>query len=226
MVGIHHAGDILGTLGWLSRQPVQFRDKIVERAIPATFARGQVIYRQGDAPGGIYGIARGVVIASFGHGQSLPNLLHVLTAGDWIGEGPFLSRSRRRVELRAATETSALYLPLEAMDQIATQDAEALRSFVQIAMLNNDVLMRTAHDLQDPDEHRRVARALRRVIPQDGLCVPLTQATVGMLANTSRKTVNAAVQRFERADWVRRGYRSITLTDRRGLIEFAECGCD
>ena len=43
-----------------------------------------------------------------------------------------------------------------------------------------------------------------------------------MLSNTSRKTVNAALQRFEKSGWVSRGYRSITITHIKRLAHYAE----
>jgi hypothetical protein len=43
-----------------------------------------------------------------------------------------------------------------------------------------------------------------------------------MLSNASRKTVNAALQRFEKSGWVKRGYRSVTITHMKRLTRFAE----
>lgn len=41
-------------------------------------------------------------------------------------------------------------------------------------------------------------------------------------AIVSRKTVNAALQRFEKSRWLKTGYRSITVTNLDGLCEYAE----
>jgi CRP-like cAMP-binding protein len=124
--------------------------------------------------------------------------------------------------LRAALDTNAVYLPLEAMDQMAARDPLALRYFVQVMIINLDIVMRASYDLQDPDENRRIARALRRVMTLENTPIPLAQAALGILANTSRKTVNAALQRFEKSGWVKRGYRSITITNMKRLTQYAE----
>ena len=226
LVGPSRARDILSSIGWLSRQPEAFQDEVFRRSVPVRYAAGDVIYRQGDPLGGIYGVVSGAVIARVAPGKSIPHILHMLTPGGWTGEGPFLSREPRRLELQAALDTNAVYLPLEAMDQMAARDPQALRNFVQIVMVNLDVVLRASYDLQDPDEHRRIARALRRVMTLENTPIPLAQAALGILANASRKTVNAALQRFEKSGWVKRGYRSITITNMKRLANFAESGYD
>lgn len=222
LVGPSRARDILSSIGWLSRQPEAFQDEVFRRSVPVQFAAGDVIYRLGDKPGGIFGFVSGAVIASMAPPRAVPHILHVLTPGGWTGEGSYLSREPRRIELHAALDTKAVYLPLEAMEHMTTRDPQVMRNFVQILLINLDVVMRTSYDLQDPDEHRRIARALRRVMALENTPIPLAQAAIGILANTSRKTVNAALQRFEKSGWVKRGYRSITITDMKRLTRFAE----
>jgi CRP-like cAMP-binding protein len=226
LVGPSRARDILSSVGWLSRQPEAFQDEVFRRAVPVRYAAGDVIYRLGDPLGGIYGVVSGAVTASIAPGRSVPHILHVLTSGGWTGEGPFLSREPRRLELRAALDTQAVYLPLEAMDHMAARDPQVIRNFVQILILNLDIVLRASYDLQDSDEHRRIARALRRIMPLENTPIPLAQAALGILSNTSRKTVNAALKRFEKSGWLKRGYRSITITNMKRLTRFAEATPD
>jgi CRP/FNR family cyclic AMP-dependent transcriptional regulator len=226
VVGPSRAKDILSAIGWLSHQPAEFQAEIFKRAVPVKFSAGDVIYRVGDPPGGMYGIVTGAVVVSAAPPSATPHLLHLLTPGSWIGEGAFLSREPRRVGLQAAIDSSAVYLPLDSMDQIAGCDPMATRRFTQILVLNLDIVMRAFYDLQEPDEYRRIARALRRVAAFESTPIPLAQAALGMLSNASRKTVNAALHRFADAGWVTSAYRSVTVTDLKGLTRFAEGGSD
>lgn len=222
LIGPSRSRDVLTNIGWLSRQPAAFQEEVFRRSVPVRFAADDIIYRIGDPVGGIYGFVSGAAIASMAPQRATPRIIHVLTPGGWTGEGPLLSREPRRLELRAALDTRAVYLPLEAMDQMVARDPLLLRNFVQILVMNLDILMRTSYDLQDSDEHRRIARALRRIMTLENTPIPLAQAALGMLSNTSRKTVNAALQRFEKSGWVRRGYRSITITHMKRLTHYAE----
>ncbi len=226
MVGPSRARDILSSIGWLSLQPEEFQDEVFRRALPVKYRAGEIIYRLGDPLGGIYGFVSGAAAVSVAPPNSVPHLLHVMTPGTWTGEGCFLSRQPRRVELQAAIDTAAVYLPLDQMDQMAGRDPMATRRFTQIMMINLDLILKAFYDLQDPDEHRRIARALCRVASLENTPIPLAQAALGMLSNASRKTVNAALKRFAESGWVRSAYRSITVTDVSGLRRFAEGGGD
>jgi CRP-like cAMP-binding protein len=226
LVGPSRARDVLSSVGWLSRQPEPFQDEVFRHAVPVQYAAGDVIYRLGDKPGGIYGFVSGAAIASMAPGRSIPHILHVLTPGGWTGEASYLSREPRRIELRAALDTRAVYLPLDAMEHMTARDPHVVRNFVQILILNLDIVLQASYDLQDPDEHRRIARALRRVMALENTPIPLAQAALGILANASRKTVNAALHRFEESGWVKRGYRSIKITHMKRLKRFAESAPD
>jgi CRP-like cAMP-binding protein len=226
LIGPSKARDLLTGIGWLSQQPEEFQDQVFRHAVSVKYRAGEVIYRLGDPVGGIYGFVSGGVIASVAPPQATPQLMHVLTPGSWTGEGPFLSRQPRRLALQAAIDTAAIYLPLEQMDQMAGRDPMATRRFTQILMMNLDLALKAFYDLQDPDEHRRIARALRRVAALEQVPIPLAQAALGMLSNTSRKTVNAALKRFAEKGWVRTAYRSIIVNDLKALTRFAESGRD
>jgi len=222
LVGPSRTRDILSSAGWLARQPEEFQEEVFRRAVPVKYAAGDVIYRLGDPVGGVYGVVNGAMVVSVAPPRAVPQILHLLTPGAWIGEGSFLSREPRRVGLQAALDTSAVYLPLDCMDQMAGRDPMAVRRFAQILVMNLDIVMQAFYDLQDPNEHRRIARALRRIMTLENTPIPLAQSVLGILANASRKTVNAALQRFEKSGWVKHGYRSITITNLKRLTQYAE----
>ena len=224
MVERSWAREILSATGWLSRQTREFQAEIFQRAVPVRYEAGDVIYRVGDPGGGLYGVVSGAAMVLAAPPGETPHFLHLLTPGEWVGELPFLCREPRRVGLKAALRTEMIYLSLEAIEHIARCDAMATRRFTQIHMQHLDILMRAYCDLQNPIEHRRIALALLRVYALENTPIPLAQAELGMLANTSRKTVNAALRRFASAGWVKTGYRSVTITDLESLGRFAEDG--
>ena len=222
MVALAKAREVLSSVGWLSRQPPEFRSEVLRRSSLRRFGAGDVIYRVGDPLGGVYGIVTGAAVVTMAPGATIPRLFHVGMPGSWIGEGSFLTREPRRVGMQAAIETWTMYLPLEAMDQIASRDPLATRRFIKILMTNVDILNRAFYELQNPDENRRVAAALLRVAPLDGTPIPVSQADLGIMSNTSRKQVNAALQRFAAAGLLAKGYRTITVLDDRLLRRFLE----
>ena len=67
LVGPSRARDVLSSIGWLSRQPATFQDEVFRRSVPVQYATGDIVYRLGDKPGGIYGIVSGALIATSSH---------------------------------------------------------------------------------------------------------------------------------------------------------------
>ncbi len=222
MVNLAKAKSVLTSVGWLSEQPEAFQSEVLRRAVLVRFAPGDVIYRLGDPLGGVYALVAGAVTVTTAPPAATPRLLHVGMPGSWIGEGCFLIREPRRVGMKAAIETWMMHLPLDAMDQIASNDPLAVRRFTKILMNNLDILVRAFYDLQNPDHDRRVALALLRVASRQGNVVPLSQSELGVMSNALRKQVNAALRRFAAEGWVKKGYRSIAIQDVEALRRFAE----
>lgn len=199
---------VVSETGWLSLQPAPFRAEVLRRCVMQHFAAGDAIYRYGDPLGGIYGVVAGIISVDSSPRHATPMLMHIGIPGLWTGEGCFIARQPRRIELRAVVDSFMMHLPLEAMDQIAVRDPNAIRNFAQILMMNVDTLLRIIHDLQQRDASRRIAAVLWRISPEGGP-IPLSQTEIATMANASRKQVNAALQRFEAEGWVANSYRSI-----------------
>jgi CRP/FNR family cyclic AMP-dependent transcriptional regulator len=213
---------IMSERGWLPLLPEVFRTEVLRRSLLLHFAPGEAVFHLGDPAGGIYGLVAGSVSISLAPAGATPRLILLGVPGHWTGEGCFLTRKPRRGELRAAAETTMLHLPLDAMDQMAARDPETIRHVATMLMMSVEFLFRVIHDLQKPEADRRIASVLQRTTWIGDVPVPLTQSEVGIMANASRKQVNAALKRFSEAGWVANTYRSITITDPGALRRFAE----
>jgi CRP-like cAMP-binding protein len=215
------AETILRTRGWLSHQPAAFAAEVLAHATIQHYRAGEIIYRFGDPLGGIYGLASGVIGIDAAPADSPLRRVHLGVPGFWTGEGCFLTRQPRRIELGAIVETTVLHLPLKKLDEMALRDPETIRRVAQSLMAGVDILIRIVHDLQQSDTDRRIASVLQRAGWIGDKPIPLTQTELGAMANASRKQVNAALQKFAAAAWIETSYRAITVTDAAGLRAFA-----
>lgn len=216
------AEQIMSERGWLPLLPDVFRTEVLRRSVLQHFAPGEPIFHLGEPAGGIYGLVAGTVSVSLAPAGSTPRLILLGIPGHWTGEACFLTRKPRRGELRAVVETTMLHLPLDAMDQMAARDPEMMRHVALILMMSVEFLFRVIHDLQKPEADRRIASVLHRATWIGETPIPLTQSEVGIMANASRKQVNAAIKRFSEAGWLTNTYRSITITNPGALRRFAE----
>jgi CRP-like cAMP-binding protein len=220
-IGRVDAERIVSEKGWLSERPAAFRAEVLRRATLARFAAGEVVFRFGDPPGGIYGMVAGIVTMTTAPRTEMPRLIHLGDPGTWTGEACFVTREPRRVEIRAFVDTTMLHLPLGAMDEMASADPGVARHFARILVASIDILIRVAHDLQKGDATRRLASVLQRFASIGDDPIPLSQAELGVLANASRKQVNAVLQRLAAVGLVQTTYRSVRILDAKALRDLA-----
>lgn len=207
---------------WLSHVSEAFRNDVLRRALLLKFAPGETVFRYGDPVGGIYGLVTGTLVINTAPPDATPRLIHLGVPGAWTGEGCFMTGQPRRGEMRAFTEIWMMHLPLDTMEQMAARDPNAIRAFGIISILGFDVLIRIIHDLQKREASRRIASVLQRMTWIGDTPIPLSQADLGIMTNTSRQQVNAALQRFVQAGWVQHTYRSITVTNSQALRKYSE----
>lgn len=207
--------------GWLANQPPPFQREALSRCLVQTFSPGDVVYRIGDPPGGIYGLVGGTLAINLAPPHSTPRFVQFGIVGAWAGERSFLTGEPRRVEMKAVTSCTMMHLPLNAMQQMAARDPEAIRCFARITVMHFDVLERVIDDLLIPQADRRIAAVLQRASWLQSRTIPISQADLGMKANASRKQVNAALARFAANGWVTHSYRVIEVLDGDALLKFA-----
>jgi len=207
--------------GWLFHQQEAFQKEVLRRSTLVHFAPGERIFGFGDDPAGIYGLVSGAVMINTAPPGHTPQLINVGAPGAWAGEGSFLTRGPRSLELRALVGTWTMYLPLEQMDEMADADPTVAHNFGQIIMANVDALIRVIHDLQRVDPDRRIAAVLQRARWIGEHPLPLTQAEIGTMARASRRQVNIALKRFADYGWVKSRYRSVTILNAEKLRQYS-----
>ncbi|MEB7884035.1 Crp/Fnr family transcriptional regulator [Serratia fonticola] len=208
--------------GWLSHMPEPFRVRLLQNAQLLKYEPGQIIFRTGGPPGGIYGLVAGTVIVNTAPLDSTPRLIHIALPGGWTGEDCFLTGHQRRIELVAQDETWVMHVPIKAMEQMSAANPNDMRAFGVISIIASDSLLRIVHDLQKNTVSSRIASALHRISWTADAPVSVSQENLSLLTNTSRKQVNSVIQQFVEQGWVETGYRSITVTNPAALRQHAE----
>jgi CRP/FNR family transcriptional regulator, cyclic AMP receptor protein len=198
--------------------PEDFRAEVLRRSFLVRFEPGDPVIQLGDPPGGIYGLVSGTVSISIAPAGDEPRLILLGVPGYWTGAACFLTRKPRR---RAVVETTMFHLPRRDGPD-GRRDPNVPHYIAQILMMNVEFLLRVIHDLQKPSADQRIASVLQRTTWIGEVPIPLTQEDLGIMANASRKQVNAALKRFAEAGWLKNSYRSITIHDAKALRHFAE----
>lgn len=222
------AEQVVSATGWLAQTPSGFRRELVSRARLQTYAKDATIYRIEDEPEGIYGLVDGSLRIELDVFEIGEQVAFIAQPGFWVGAASVIYRRKRALTLSCASPSTLLFLPNAAFEAMA-RDADNMRQFARLAIENNDIMLSVARDLMNSDIRTRIASRLLAISGKADATngehrrgqLPITQADLAMVCNTSRKTVNQELARLERMGVLSRAYRKLLVTDLDALRRIA-----
>ena len=211
---------VLSRVGWLAAQSPDFRERVLEacdfRRIPA----GTAIYALGDAPGGLYGLAAGLVDVLIAPGPFTPMLAHIAMPGWWVGEAALVTQTRRRAELTARTEVDLMHIPDSRIEGIAADDPSTWRRLAELTVHHLDMALSLAGCLASRDLRLRLLVTLHRLVAHAAhanrvIELPVSQRELGELTALSRNKIGRLLAQLEAEKLVSHRYgRLVVCPDR------------
>jgi CRP/FNR family cyclic AMP-dependent transcriptional regulator len=207
----------------LDQLPEQDVQQVISIARRRRFARGEIVFHQGDPADTLHLVIKGKVAVRVATSLGDAAILAVLGRGEMFGELALLGGESKRSATVVALEPTETH----SIHQI---DFERLRrehpdvvSTVLIAILSTQVrrlsaqLLEALHVPADKRVRRRLL-AVAEVYDEDGgaptgVTVPLTQDDLADLAGTSRATVNRVLREEEDRGTVALGRGKTTIRD-------------
>ena len=203
----------------LEALPQAGRELVVGAAQRRTYARGEVLVRQGDEASSLYVIESGRVAVRLLAASGDTVTLAVMGAGEVFGEvGVALPRHERTSSVVALDAVAALVLHREVLARLRARHPEAGEFLLRVLAQRTDRLSRQLLEAYHVPVDRRVARRLLdvgRLFVGNGVPVvlPLTQEDVANLAGTTRPTANQVLQRLQAEGVVRLVRGRVELLD-------------
>jgi CRP/FNR family cyclic AMP-dependent transcriptional regulator len=182
------------------------------------YARGQIIFTQGDPGTNLCLVEEGRVRISVASDEGKELVLGMLGPGDFFGELALLDGEPRSADATAHDASTLLLLARD--DLLRFLETRAHVSAVLLAALSRKLRATTqqAQDVAFLDVPSRLVRALLAVA--DGGEPPVCRVTQNELAGlvgATRESVNKWLGKFERRGLLSRRRGAITLLDRAAL---------
>ena len=180
---------------------------------------GELIYLQDTRADCFYYIVSGTAKCFISSPEGEERILTLPHAGELMGEAAFFDGQPRVSSAMAMTKCQ-----LVAVDRRRLTQVFAVHPDLAIAMLEDlarRVRMLSGHvdgDFLQAD--KRIARHLLSILPWPEDTVRCTHEEIGASVGVSRVTVSRVLGEFDKKGWIRTGYKSLKLTDRRGLEGF------
>lgn len=184
-----------------------------------TYEPGRLIYLQGTDAEHFYYILSGSVKIFISSDDGNERTLTIHRGGNLIGEAAFFDRQPRVSSAVALTRCEIVSVDRPQLAQVFASHPELAVSMLEY--LARTVRLLSAHlDSAFLPADRRIARHLLSLPLQDGTS-PCTHEEIGFAVGVSRVTVSRVLGEFERKGWLKTGYRSVSLQNRKALERLA-----
>lgn len=213
---------------WYRHLPAPLQHSLLASARVRQLAAGQVLFKRGDPPCGLYAVLDGSLRISAVNEQGKEALLSLAQAPLWFGEIAVFDGLPRTHDACAVGPCTLLQVPQSAMLQLLEQSpaywrdmallmSQKLRlTFINIEQLSlMPASVRVAHRLWMIAEGYGEIDGSRRV-------VQLAQEDLAAMLGVSRQTTNGVLKELQEQGIVRLGYGEIEILEVGRLREMAQ----
>ena len=208
-------------------------DRLAGLARQLTFARGEMIFQEGEKADGFYIVGKGKVKVYKLSFEGKEQILHIYGPGKTFGEVPVFEGKHFPAASMALEASTILFLPRQAFVDLITDSpalamnmladlSRRLRSFtVQIENLSlKEVPARMAGYLLTL---AREAEAATGTVP-DKVTLPISKAQLANLIGTTPETISRILKKMAEAGLIGVETKDILMEDLDGLAELSEVG--
>lgn len=184
--------------------------------------RGDIVYRQGEQPRGIFFVETGLIgLVLLAPQSGKEHLMRFFRSGQFFGHRTYFCREGYHGSATALEETAIMFIPSEVVEGELTRHPTLLRNVVQIL----------AKELRDCETHQimvyenqtlgRIAQALiyLKEIRSD---YNWTRQEIASFCASTVATVIKGMAQLEKQGLIRQDGRTIEIVDRKGLLEIPD----
>ena len=181
------------------------------------YARGGVIFSQGDACDSVMYLREGEIRLSVLSHTGKEAIVATLGAGDFLGEGALAGHPVRLETARATMPSTVLVVPRQKMIDLLHSEHSLSDRFIAHMLIRNARLEADLVDQLFNSSEKRLARTLlllgrygkgnkpRRVLP------PVSQETLAEMIGTTRSRVNFFLNKFRDLGFIDYGPDGLTI---------------
>jgi len=191
------------------------------------FARGEVVFHEGDPGDTLHLIAKGHVAVRTTTPRGDQALIRVLGPGDFFGELSVVAPAPRNATIACLDATETLGLHREAFDELRSKhpgvDAVLMHALIAEVRRLSVQLSQALYLPVESRVWRRVADLTRlyETTSGDTIIIPLTQEDVAHMAGTTRPTANKVLRAGEEKGVLRISRGCIEILDVAALAKLA-----
>lgn len=185
-----------------------------------SFAKGEIIYRQGDLATTFCYLKKGRVSVFMTSIDGMEKTLNTASKGELLGEGAFFDKKPRVSSARAVTNCEVVMIDEQTLTNLFAKHPKL--AFELLEILSNRIRLLSAQldSMTFLQADARIARLLLQS-EKDGR-VALTHEEIASAVGVSRVTVSKTLGKFSANGDISTAYRKIVIKNRARLEEMSE----
>jgi len=202
---------------WFGDLPEHYRLALLAAGERLNLRMGEMLYRQGDVPGGFFGVVSGSFKVSTLREDGKEGILAVIEAGNWFGEISLIDRLPRPHDVTALEPAEVLVVGRNAFEGLMTNSTFA-RAMSVLLSTRVRLLYSLVEDTMLRSISTRVARRLMALARGDAslarecrLVIPVSQEQLAMMLGVTRQTLSKELKILERDGVLLVGYCRIEI---------------
>ena len=208
---------ILDANPWFATLPFDVREAMLLGAEPVRLRRSEMLFRQGDPPGGLYAVLRGSLKVSTLREDGREAILGVIEPGTWFGKISLIDSLPRTHDATSIGASELLVLPHQAFQGLMERPVFA-RAVASLLATRLRMMYSMMEDVTLRSTRARVVRRLLLLARGDAAManavrprVPVSQEALAMMLGISRQTLSKELKLLEQLGAIHIGYRCIEL---------------
>lgn len=196
--------------------------KALFESLPYTksFAKGEIIYHQGDIADSFYYIKKGKTTVFMISPDGMEKTLNTASRGELIGEGAFFDRKPRVSSARAVTASELVIIDKKILLDLIRKNPPLAFDLLEILATRIRLLTTQLDSMTFMQADARIARLLLDDMENDS--VSLTHEEIALTVGVSRITVTKTLSRLSAQGILATHYRGIKILDKSALEKI--CG--
>jgi CRP/FNR family cyclic AMP-dependent transcriptional regulator len=221
MVNLSNSAETLKIVPFFTHLNQSEANDLANRLVERRFNSGQIIFHMGDPAGLLYIITSGKIKISYASSDGQEAVLAILGAGDFFGELALLDDSPRSASAESLESTQTLTLHRDEFLGFIDRNPAFARQVLNVLARRIRHLNNQISDIFFLDLPARLARTLLHLADQHGkqtaegtvIDISLTQTDLAEMTGATRVSINKALGRFRRENWVKVEGRTVTVLD-------------
>jgi CRP/FNR family transcriptional regulator, cyclic AMP receptor protein len=196
-------------------------EAVAQVAVPRTWERGELIFREGDSGDTCYLIRTGAVVLTRDHADGRTIALSELRSGDMFGELALFRHETRSATAEAIEDTSSVALLGPDMERLIRRNPDIALTLLgvlseRVRRTNDRLFQQSFQTVAGRVASALLGQATSRQAegaPEENVLIVATQAEIANLAGTSRESASRFLATLERAGVVSLGRGRVTVHD-------------